>query len=287
FGEWFLAAAGGYRLGEVIYEIIPGPFGREKLCAWGSGRGRDCPFERTGLRFGSPEPLPRPYGAGLRLHARDLPGSLRALTLELVTYDELPWLDICYRLDKAPNPEAEALYVAFPLAWKPECALVTDHRPDRQSPGEGGSPITVHLDCPGAVYRPGLDQVPGTATDWHSLQHYFAVENGERTVVVAAPDIPLVQINGLNTGKWQETLPPPNGLVMSWVMNNYWFTNFPAAQGGGFTWRYRLHVLPGGFDRQTADALARTVRQPLAAVALPWGPGRSHNRSTETQEARQ
>ena len=113
--------------------------------------------------------------------------------------------------------------------------------------------------------RPGLDQVPGTATDWHSLQHYFAVSGNEQTVAVASPDIPLVQVNGINTGKWQETLPPANGVVMSWVMNNYWFTNFPASQGGGFAWRYSLMAMPGGFDRDAAAGFAATLRQPLRA----------------------
>ena len=83
---------------------------------------------------------------------------------------------------------------------------------------------------------------------------------------MASPDIPLVQVNGINTGLWQETLPPHNGLVMSWVMNNYWFTNFPAAQGGEFVWRYSLRVMPGPFDAAAVRRFARTIRQPLVGV---------------------
>ncbi len=251
-GDWRVAD-GGYALGEVIYERIPGPYGREKLCGW-DGIKRDTPFERTSLRFGPPETLALSYGAGLRLIAHDLPGSLRSLTLEVVTCDAAPWVDLFYRLDKHPNPEAEALYVAFPL-----CSPSTVHC----------SLPTVFLDIPGAVMRPGLDQVPGTATDWHSLQHYFAVESSGHTVLVASPDIPLVQVNGINTGKWQETLPPHNGLVMSWVMNNYWFTNFPALQGGCFTWRYRLLACSGSFDPIMAAAFAGHARQPLLAIVRP------------------
>lgn len=216
-GDWF-TASGEYRLGEVIYETIPGPFGREKLCGW-DGIRRDTPFVRTPMRFGD------------------------SLTLEVTT--ELDRVDLRYRLKKPPTTEAEAIYVVFPFRG------------------------TVFLDVPGGALRPGLDQVPGTATDWHSVQHFFAVEDKDRTIVVASPDIPLVQVNGINTGKWQETLPPPTGLVMSWVMNNYWFTNFPAAQGGEFVWRYSLRVMPGGFDREAALRFARTIRQPLVGVATP------------------
>jgi hypothetical protein len=250
--EWLHRAA--FALGEVVYESIPGPYGREKLCGWGGVR-RDCPFERTSLRFGPPEPLALPYGSGLRLAAHDLPGSLRSLTLDIVTYADLPRVDLWYQLDKLSNAEAEALYVAFPLA----STLKSESR----------TLNTVFLDLPGAVMRPGLDQVPGTATDWHSLQHGFAVERGDSTVVVASPDVPLVQVNGINTGKWQEALPEHNGLVMSWVMNNYWFTNFPAAQGGAFAWRYSLQAFPGGLDGAAADRFARAVRQPLAATVTP------------------
>lgn len=246
-----------FALGEVVYESISGPFGREKLAAW-TGIRRDAPITRTPIRFGAPDALFMPYGAGLRFTARNLPGSLRSLTLDVIVYDARPGVDLCYRLDKLPETEAEALYVAFPLA--PPLAT-SDSRL-----ATSGSALTVHLDVPGAVMRPGLDQVPGTATDWHSLQHYFAVSGGGQTVVVASPDIPLVQINGINSGQWQETLPAANGLVMSWVMNNYWFTNFPAAQGGRFEWRYSLTAMPGDFDRAAAERFARDVRQPMVAA---------------------
>jgi alpha-mannosidase len=244
--DWMMSGC-DYALGEVVYETIPGPLSREKLCDWRGVR-RDCEFNRTRLRFGAPEVLSFPYGRGLRLIACDLPGSLRALTLDVVTYAGLPRLDLVYHMEKMSNTEAEALYVAFPMGVP---------TPDSRHP------TRVFLDTPGAVMRPGVDQVPGTATDWHSVQHYFAVEGGGRTVVVASPDIPLVQVNGINTGQWQETLSPHNGLVMSWVMNNYWFTNFPATQGGTFTWRYSLQAFPGAFAAAAADPFARAVRQPL------------------------
>jgi alpha-mannosidase len=77
-----------------------------------------------------------------------------------------------------------------------------------------------------------------------------------------------VQVNGINTGKWQQTLPPGNGVVMSWVMNNYWFTNFPAAQGGSFAWNYSLTSFPGFFNKRETDSFARGIRQPLVATLL-------------------
>jgi hypothetical protein len=189
----------GFNLGQVIYESIPGPYGREKLCGWGGIR-TDCPLERIGIRFSSPEVFTRPYGVGARLRGVDLPGSLRELSLEIILYDDLPRVDLVYHMNKIPNADAEALYVAFPLA--------------------GGDAPRVRLEIPGGWMQPGIEQIPGSATDWHSVQHGFVVEGGGVCAVVASPDVPLVQINGINTGKWQERLPPHNGLVMSWVFNN-------------------------------------------------------------------
>jgi len=242
--EWVRTPA-EFALGEAVYESIPGPFGREKLADW-NGIKRDCPFVRTRLRLGAPEYFERPFGAGCRLRALDLPGSLKSFSLEVTVYDDLPCVDLAYRLDKMPESEAESLYVAFPLGG-----------------GLAGNQTEVWLDVPGALMRPGLDQVPGSATDWHSLQHGFAVSGGEVGVVVASPDIPLVQVNGINTGKWQETLPPHDGTVMSWIFNNYWFTNFPAAQGGALEWRYRLSAWGVDFALSSVLRFLSDVRQPI------------------------
>jgi hypothetical protein len=236
-----------FNFGDVIYEMIPGPFGREKLCGW-DGIKRDCNFERKKIKFNKAELIKLPYGMKLQFEAINMPGSLQSLTLGIIIYDNLPRIDLQYKVNKNSNPEAEALYVAFPLA--------------------GGENSETWLDLPGASMRPGIDQVPGTATDWHSIQHYFAVSGNKQTVVIASPDIPLVQVNGINTGKWQQTLPPGNGVVMSWVMNNYWFTNFPAAQGGSFAWNYSLTSFPGFFNKRETDSFARGIRQPLVATLL-------------------
>lgn len=237
-----MVAKGEYGLGQYIYEIIDSPKSREALCEWGTLH-YDTPFlRRTPSMRLAPGPA-LPYGASLVLEGGET--DIPYLRMELTLYDDLPRLDIACTVIKPPRTHAEAIYHAFPLA-------------------AGDS--TVYLDVPGAVMRPGLDQVPGTATDWHSIQRYFAVSNNDWTTVVASPDVPLVQVNGINTGKWQPELPPHNGLVMSWVLNNYWFTNFPAAQGGVIPYRYSLFGYSGSFDAEQSARLADAIRQPLVAV---------------------
>jgi len=237
-----MIAGGEYALGQYVYEIINSPQGREALCEWGALH-YDAPFLRRTppMRLGPGPALP--YGAALVLEGSE--ADIPYLRMEFTLYDDLPRLDISCTVIKPPRTHAEAIYHAFPL-------------------GAPGS--TVFLDVPGAVMRPGLDQLPGTATDWHGIQRYFAVSDNDWTTVVASPDVPLVQVNGINTGKWQPVLPPHNGLVMSWAMNNYWFTNFPAAQGGIIPYRYTLFTYPAPFDPARAAHLADAIRQPLVTV---------------------
>jgi hypothetical protein len=56
---------------------------------------------------------------------------------------------------------------------------------------------------------------------------------------------------------------------MSWLMNNYWFTNFPAIQWGQFSYRYSIVCQPGPFDATAAGRFASAIRQPLVAQVVP------------------
>ncbi len=240
----------GWLLGEAVHERIPGPDGRSRLASWSGGIRRDAPLERTRITFGPAEPLALPFGAGVRLAARAGVGSVRSMTVDAIVYDDLPRLDLLYRMEKSPEREAEALYVAFPL---------------------GAGPAEAWLDIPGGPMRPGVDQVPGTATDWHGIQDWFAVAGGAHTVVVASPDVPLVQVGGINTGQWMERMPPFGGVIMSWVFNNYWFTNFPAEQGGMLEWRYSLTLQRGAFDSSRAREFGLAIRRPPVARVVSAG----------------
>jgi len=185
-----------------------------------------------------------PFGASLVLTSAG--GDAPAMRTEITLYDEIARVDIANAVTKAPVDCSDSIYQAFPL-------------------GTSEEPV-VYLEVAGAVMRPGTDQVPGTATDWHGVQDYFAVASGDHTTIVATPDVPLVQVNGINTGLWQETLPPHNGLVMSWVMNNYWFTNFPAAQGGTVHYDYSVASHEGAFEAERASRFAASIRKPLQAL---------------------
>jgi hypothetical protein len=240
-----MLAAGEYALNQQIYETINDPKDRLLLCGW-HGAQHDTPFRRT-----SPVLTVKPgaafsFGASLVLEGGGGDGPF--LRSEFFLYDDLPWVDIFNAVTKPYVNSAEAIYHAFPFA---------------------GKDPTVYLDIPGAVLRPWLDQIPRTATDWHSIQHYFAVADKDFTAVVASPDACLVQVNDINTGKWMEPeqTPPHNGTVMSWVLNNYWLCNFPPSQGGKINFRYSIAAWQEDFEAETAAQFAAAIRQPLLAFA--------------------
>jgi len=158
---------------------------------------------------------------------------------EVRVYHALPRIDVLLRLDKQVNTDYESLYLAFPFAVEePE----------------------VWIENAGAVFRAGIDQLPGSATDWHSVGEYVAVSGGDRTVLLVPHDAPLVQVGDIHTGKWARALTVSSGHVYSWVMNNMWFTNFPACQEGAVELAWSVTVRPGPFDPVDTERWARSAR---------------------------
>lgn len=238
-----LVQQGEYSLNQFIYEVIDDHEGRERLCAWAGPR-YDVPFRRSTPSMHIANGLKLPFGNTVIVEGGGEDGYPH-IRSEITLYDSLPWVDIVNTVRKLPGECADAIYQAFPLA--------------------AVNPVT-YVATPGGPIRPGLDQVSGSATDWHSLQEYFAVSGSNGTTVVASPDVPLVQVNGINTGRWQPAVPSHNGIVMSWVMNNYWFTNFPATQWGTVSYRYRIMSYTGAFDATRCQQFAGSMRQPLLGV---------------------
>ena len=83
-------------------------------------------------------------------------------------------------------------------------------------------------------------------------------------MAVACPDAPLWQVGGFTYGRFGD----PDGRVerkapvlMAWLTNNYWMTNFQADQGGQL--RFQFTLLPGP-RRDLADAA-----QEITAFANP------------------
>jgi hypothetical protein len=110
----------------------------------------------------------------------------------------------------------------------------------------------ARFDTGGVPVRPHLDQIPGTCRDYFTVQRWVDFNDGERGLVIATPENPLVQLGDFHFAHNQAEVKLERAMFLGWVTNNYWETNFPGMQPGTVTARY--HILPyaGKFDESQA-----------------------------------
>jgi len=143
----------------------------------------------------------------------------------VVLGDDSRILHVGNRLQREPERKKEAAYFAFPFAaTNPE----------------------VRLEIPNGVMRPEIDQLPGACKEWYALQHFARIRSDEGEIAWASVDAPLVCVGDINRGLWPEKLEVKNGHLYSYVMNNYWFTNYKADQEGAMQFDYAITPATAG-----------------------------------------
>lgn len=164
---------------------------------------------------------------------------------EISVYDTEPRVEIKNDLEKEPvYDHKESTYFAFPfLANNPKVSY-------RHATG---------------WFQPNVDQVPGAAKEWFVIQEAVHLRNESKSIVWATRDAPVVTLQDIVRGRWPTHLKLQNGHVFSWVTNNYWFTNWPPAQGGSYTFRYGL-TSGEGFDNTSATRFGKEIREPLISL---------------------
>ena len=85
------------------------------------------------------------------------------------------------------------------------------------------------------------EQLPGVCRDYVTVGSWVAMHDNTLCVTLACPDAPMVQIGSFSFGKTQASVArPSNPLLLGWLANNYWTTNFRASQPGFMRCRYEL-----------------------------------------------
>jgi hypothetical protein len=175
---------------------------------------------------------------------------------ELVQHTYIPlhaaWIECTSTWDMGLQTTPEATYIAFPFAL----------------PG-----ATARVDLGGQAMRVDDDQLPRACRDYYTAQGWVDVSTADCGVTVACPDAPMVQIGAFAFGANRETVDLDRALVLGWVTNNYWETNFRAHQPGVVSTRYCLLPHAGPFDEQEAhrfgaEAAAPPLFQPLWEPAV-------------------
>jgi hypothetical protein len=174
-----------------------------------------------------------PTGAVARLESR-APNTPR-ITTEVVLFDDAKKIEITNRVRKDEVYKKEGIYFAFPVAARgPQ----------------------FHFDVQSALVNPARDMIPGAGLEWFSSQNWASVGDENLTVAVVNRDSFLWTFGDIVRGTWPKEFRPRSSALFSYVMNNYWNTNYVAAQGGEFTFRYVV-------------TSARTL-DPAALARLGW-----------------
>lgn len=242
-GHQLLDAAAPYGLGEVLY-----------VSGGGDRAGRGLGAQITSLSDYDPG-LPQARLSvhrcrmhyrghcrvpdGVRLHFQGAGPTLPELSMDLRLFDEADRVELTLHMRKETELAKEAVYVAFPFAV-----------PDP----------TFRYDRQLGWVEPASDHLPGACNEWFAIQNGAAMTGPSGGIVWASPDAPLVTLEVVR-GTWARQCRPGSGTLLSWVMNNYWWTNTPASQAGVLTVRYAFWPV-SCWDESQASVLVRDFRTP-------------------------
>ncbi|MFC1466679.1 MAG: hypothetical protein ACFLMY_17690 [Candidatus Brachytrichaceae bacterium NZ_4S206] len=202
---------------------------------------RDWPAQHTLEQVESVRVIVQPHRAGLEVKAA-LPGARATRRIWLHGHRSEIAVEIIVHKDEVRTPDA--IYLALPL----------------NLPGWQAT-----FDTMGAPTLLDVEQLPGCCRDWVTVSGYVDVHTDRLGLTLACPDAPLVMVGDFNFGKRQLALDHNKSpLLLAWLLNNYWTTNFRAAQPGLLRFRYEL-ATHAGFDPIEAARVAAFARHPLMA----------------------
>jgi hypothetical protein len=182
-----------------------------------------------------------PVMKSLRVEAK-APGC-NSITTTIRIIDDLNKVEVINTFDKKKVYTPEAVHLAFPL----------------KIPG------AMRYDLAYGYCRTQRDQLPGSNKNFLTMEHWLDISGDRSGVTVICPDAPLFEAGNLTMDEiacgWVDSIASTQ-TFFSYAMNNYWETNFAAAQEGQVTFRYVImpHM---GFDAAMAEKTAISERQPL------------------------
>ncbi|HEY9286110.1 MAG TPA: polysaccharide lyase family protein [Pyrinomonadaceae bacterium] len=160
-------------------------------------------------------------GTSARLESRGV--NTPKITTEIILHDGEKKIEFVNRVTKDTIYKKEAAYFAFPVAaGKPE----------------------FRYEVQNGVVNPARDMMPGAGLEWFSSQNWVSVGGDGVEVGIVNADSFLWTFGDIVRGTWPTKFEPKTATAFAYVMNNYWGTNYVAAQGGDFTFRYALTSAP-------------------------------------------
>ena len=190
-----------------------------------------------------------PFGTVVELESSAL--HTPTISTQIVLFDQQKKIGFTFHIHKEDVLSKEAAYFAFPFAV--------------------ASP-TFRYDTQTAWVNPAKDTLPGGSREWFAATRWASVEGADLSATVFPIDAPLVAFGDIVRGNWPEQFEPKSGAIYSWVVNNYWNTNFVPEQGGDMTFRY---VVTSAKRLDPADLTRKGWSEVTPLEAGQAGPARS------------
>lgn len=215
-------------------------FGEELTSLWSKDLGLPAPeleLQRGSTMLRGVRRVP--WGTVLRLSGSG--PTMPSVEVEIVLRDDDDRIDVAVTLEKEDSLAKESVYVAFPFG-------VGDRR--------------LRYERQLGWVDPAVDFVSGACYEWHTAQNAVLLGSNEAVTITWVPvDAPLFTMGDIVRSEWPDRHDPAGPGIFSWVMNNWWWTNFAARQSGTFTSRYSLTVARGA-DLTSSARFARERRDP-------------------------
>lgn len=148
----------------------------------------------------------------------------RFYSVFLKVYKEIKRIDAMVRIHKDSVYEPENLYVALPFT--------------------AGTEEIKYIDKTGCIIRPGIDQLPGTNKEFYLIQNGIVLEGADKNIIVSVKDAPLITFGDLRAKPIQlcdgNNKEFNQSTAYSWIMNNFWETNFKVDLGGFYEFAYSI-----------------------------------------------
>jgi len=254
-GQDLVNSGSGYQLNEYVYVSGGDPNGSSSTNNRILAADITLPLPKLTVNRASlttpPQARRFPWGTVITIRSKALntPEIISTITL----LDMRKQVNVHNEVEKTATLKKEGIYFAFPFTLK--------------QPQVKYQSATAWVD-------PENEVLPGANRQWFTTQGGVWGKSTDGNVAWATVDAPLITLEDINRGLWPESLQIRNGSVFSYVMNNYWYTDAPAQQGGRFTFRYALTNGPDVSPVQAAT-LASEQRSPFAAIRhynMGWQP---------------
>ena len=244
-GRELVDTTGGWEAGQFVYETLGNREQLEQL--------RLSSYKRTTLgnvriREGTDGEI---WKSILIAGQTEACAGQEGVTVEIRLYNKTKKIELRFTARKLPITTPEAVYVAFPFSL-PASRIV--------------------YDAQGGAVTPGIDQIPGSSSDWQTIQNFASARNAQGQILLVSDEIPLFQFGDINLGKFQRIARVDKPYMFSWVLNNYWGTNFVASQEGELKWNYNL-TSTGDTSTTYSTHFGWEGRIPLVSRVLPAGAG--------------